>query len=66
MIRLGTLMDIRDTSGPVMVMRYNMYSAAAITGNTAPGISSGAGHRADAGRSPTSSCPSRWPTTGPS
>ena len=24
-----------------MVMRYNMYSAAAITGNTAPGISSG-------------------------
>ncbi len=27
MIRLGTLMDVRDTSGPVMVMRYNMYSA---------------------------------------
>jgi len=25
MIRLGTLMDVRDTSGPVMVMRYNMY-----------------------------------------
>ena len=29
MVRLGTLMDVRDTSGPVMVMRYNMYSAAA-------------------------------------
>ena len=41
MIRLGTLMDVRDTSGPVMVMRYNMYSATAITGNTAPGVSSG-------------------------
>jgi hydrophobe/amphiphile efflux-1 (HAE1) family protein len=41
MIRLGTLMDIRDTTGPVMVMRYNMYSAAAITGNAAPGTSSG-------------------------
>ena len=41
MVRLGTLIDVRDTSGPVMVMRYNMYSAAAITGNTAPGISSG-------------------------
>ena len=41
MIRLGTLMDVRDISGPVMVMRYNMYSAAAVTGNTAPGISSG-------------------------
>ena len=41
MVRLGTLMDVRDTSGPVMVMRYNMYSAAAITGNPAPGTSSG-------------------------
>ena len=41
MIRLATLMDVRNTSGPVMVMRYNMYSAAAITGNPAPGTSSG-------------------------
>jgi hydrophobe/amphiphile efflux-1 (HAE1) family protein len=41
MIRLGTLLDVRSTSGPVMVMRYNMYSAAAITGSTAPGTSSG-------------------------
>jgi multidrug efflux pump len=41
MIRLATLMDIRDTSGPVMVMRYNLYSAAAITGDAAPGTSSG-------------------------
>src|SRR4029077_12361631 len=29
------------TSGPVMVMRYNMYSSTAITGNPAPGTSSG-------------------------
>jgi multidrug efflux pump subunit AcrB len=41
MIRLGTLMSIRDTSGPVMVFRYNLYSAAAITGNPQAGISSG-------------------------
>ncbi len=41
MIRLATLMDVRNTSGPVMVMRYNMYSATAITGNPAPGTSSG-------------------------
>ena len=41
MIRLGSLMDVRDVSGPVAVMRYNMYSATAITGNTAPGVSSG-------------------------
>src|SRR5207248_8578804 len=32
---------VRDTTGPVMVMRYNMYAATAITGNTAPGTSSG-------------------------
>jgi hydrophobe/amphiphile efflux-1 (HAE1) family protein len=41
MIRLGTLLDIRDTSGPVMVYRYNLYSAAAITGGTTRDISSG-------------------------
>ena len=41
MIKLGTLMDVRSTSGPAMVMRYNMYSAAAITGDTSSEISSG-------------------------
>jgi multidrug efflux pump subunit AcrB len=41
MVRLGTLVSLRSTSGPVMVMRYNMYSSTAITGNTSPGTSSG-------------------------
>jgi multidrug efflux pump subunit AcrB len=41
MVRLGTLMDVRDTTGPVMLLRYNLYSAAAVTGNSAPGTSSG-------------------------
>ena len=41
MVRLATLMDERDTSGPVMVMRYNLYSAAAITASAAPGTGSG-------------------------
>jgi multidrug efflux pump len=40
MVRLGTVMTVRDTSGPVVVMRYNMYSAAAITGSPAPGTGS--------------------------
>jgi hydrophobe/amphiphile efflux-1 (HAE1) family protein len=40
-VRLGTLISVRDTSGPVAVMRYNMYAATAITGNPAPGASSG-------------------------
>jgi hydrophobe/amphiphile efflux-1 (HAE1) family protein len=43
MIRLATVLDVRNTSGPVSVMRYNMYSATAITGNTSPGTSSGEG-----------------------
>jgi multidrug efflux pump len=42
MVRLGTLVDVRDTSGPVMLLRYNLYSAATITGDPAPGTSSGA------------------------
>jgi multidrug efflux pump subunit AcrB len=40
MVRLGTVLDVRDTSGPVMVMRYNLYSAAAVTGNPGPGTGS--------------------------
>ncbi len=41
MVRLQTVLDVRDTSGPVVVLRYNMYSAAAITGDAAPGTGSG-------------------------
>ncbi|HEX3655377.1 MAG TPA: efflux RND transporter permease subunit [Pirellulales bacterium] len=41
MIRLGNFMDVRDTSGPVAVLRYNLYSATAITGAPAAGTSSG-------------------------
>ncbi len=42
MIRLATLLSIRDTSGPVMIMRYNLYSSAAVTGDAAQNTSSGA------------------------
>ena len=41
MVPLGTLLKIRDVSGPLMLMRYNMYSATAVTGNLNPGTSSG-------------------------
>jgi hydrophobe/amphiphile efflux-1 (HAE1) family protein len=41
MVPLSAMSEIRDTSGPVMVMRYNMYPAAAVNGNMAPGTSSG-------------------------
>jgi hydrophobe/amphiphile efflux-1 (HAE1) family protein len=41
MLPLGTVLDVRDTSGPVLLLRYNMYAAAAVTGNTTAGTSSG-------------------------
>ena len=41
MVPLNTVTNIRDINGPVMVTRYNMYSAAAVNGNVAPGVSSG-------------------------
>jgi hydrophobe/amphiphile efflux-1 (HAE1) family protein len=41
MIPLSTLLQARDMSGPVMVLRYNMYPAATINGNPTPGVSSG-------------------------
>ncbi len=41
MVRLATVLSVRNTSGPVLILRYNMYAAAAVTGNTAPGTSSG-------------------------
>ncbi len=41
MITLGTLVDVRDTIGPQTITRYNLYPAAAITGQAAPGYSSG-------------------------
>jgi multidrug efflux pump subunit AcrB len=41
MVPFGTLAKVRDMSGPVLIMRYNMYPSAAINGNPSPGISSG-------------------------
>ncbi|MBM3888649.1 MAG: efflux transporter outer membrane subunit, partial [Verrucomicrobia bacterium] len=41
MVPLGTLVQARDVSAPVTVIRYNMYPAAEITGAPAPGVSTG-------------------------
>ncbi|HXI50576.1 MAG TPA: multidrug efflux RND transporter permease subunit [Candidatus Saccharimonadales bacterium] len=41
MVPLGTLVDVRETTGPDKVIRYNMYPAADINGITKPGVSSG-------------------------
>ncbi len=41
MIPLGTVADIRDSAGPVLVTRYNMKRSAALNGAWLPGVSSG-------------------------
>jgi multidrug efflux pump len=41
MVPLGTLMDIREITGPDKVMHYNIYPSAEINGSTLPGVSSG-------------------------
>jgi multidrug efflux pump len=41
MVPLGTLVNLKEIGGPIGVMRYNLYTAAPITGNLQPGVSSG-------------------------
>ena len=41
MVPLGTLVNVRETIGPQIINRYNLYPSAAITGEAAPGHSSG-------------------------
>jgi multidrug efflux pump len=41
MVPLGTVAEVRDSSGPVMITRYNLYPAAAINGSSLPGVSTG-------------------------
>ncbi len=43
MVPLGTLATVSGVGGPLVLTRYNMYPAAAINGNTAPGFSTGQG-----------------------
>jgi multidrug efflux pump len=41
MVPLGTLLRAENSTGPLSVMRYNMYTSAAVNGVPAPGVSSG-------------------------
>ncbi|HZW33638.1 MAG TPA: efflux RND transporter permease subunit [Isosphaeraceae bacterium] len=41
MVPLGSIASIRDVSGPVMIIRYNLYPSATINLNPGPGVSSG-------------------------
>jgi HAE1 family hydrophobic/amphiphilic exporter-1 len=39
LVPMGTLVSIRDVTGPTLVQRYNMYVSVPLQGNAAPGIS---------------------------
>jgi multidrug efflux pump len=41
MVPLGTVVNVRPRGGPVMIIRYNLFIAAPITGKLQPGVSSG-------------------------
>ncbi len=41
MIPLGSIIDVEESKGPAIAMRYNAYLAADVNGNPAPGYSSG-------------------------
>ncbi|MBM3997479.1 MAG: efflux RND transporter permease subunit, partial [Planctomycetes bacterium] len=41
MVPLGTLVEVKERTGPIFVRRYNLYAAAPITGAIVPGFSSG-------------------------
>ncbi|MFL5339170.1 MAG: efflux RND transporter permease subunit [Gemmataceae bacterium] len=41
MVPLGTLVTPREIGGPAFVTRYNLYTAAAVSGNLPPGASTG-------------------------
>ncbi len=40
-VPFGTLAQVEEKTGPVMVVRYNMYPAAIVNGGPGPGVSSG-------------------------
>jgi multidrug efflux pump len=41
MVPLGTLVNLREVTGPIFVNRYNLYTAAPVTGSLRPGASTG-------------------------
>ncbi|HLJ92246.1 MAG TPA: efflux RND transporter permease subunit, partial [Gemmataceae bacterium] len=41
MVPMGTLASVREITGPIFINRYNLYTAAPITGSLRPGASTG-------------------------
>jgi multidrug efflux pump len=43
LVPVGAVATVREVTGPLVLTRYNMYPAAAVNANIAPGVSSGVG-----------------------
>ncbi len=41
LVPLGTLLEMREVTGPDLIQRFNMYTSVPLQGNAAPGVSSG-------------------------
>jgi multidrug efflux pump len=41
MVPVGTFLNIKEVTGPVMIQRYNLYPCVTVNGTPAPGVSSG-------------------------
>ena len=41
MVSLGALADVREVGGPILITRYNLYTAAAVNGSVPPDFSAG-------------------------
>jgi multidrug efflux pump len=41
MVPLGSVLTVRETTGPALLLRYNLYPAVAVQADAAPGVSSG-------------------------
>ena len=41
MVPLGAVAEVRDSTGPFQIVRYNMFPAAAVNGAALPGVSTG-------------------------
>jgi HAE1 family hydrophobic/amphiphilic exporter-1 len=41
LVPLGTLVQVREVTGPELVQRFNMYTSIPLQGNAAPGVSTG-------------------------
>jgi hydrophobic/amphiphilic exporter-1 (mainly G- bacteria), HAE1 family len=41
LVPMGTIVEMREVSGPDLIQRYNMFTSVALQGSAAPGVSSG-------------------------